>query len=60
MLRLLKKSGTLLITVPYGKYEEHGWLRNYDKHRWQELLGAARPRLRSVNSTSGSKPLQQG
>jgi hypothetical protein len=43
MLRLLKKSGTLLITVPYGKYEEHGWLRNYDQHRWQDLLGAARP-----------------
>jgi SAM-dependent methyltransferase len=43
MLRILRKGGVLLITVPYGKYEDHGWLRNYDQHRWQILLNIARP-----------------
>lgn len=41
MLRLLRNSGTLLITVPYGKFEDHGWLKNYDKKYWQNILDAA-------------------
>lgn len=42
MLRLLAKDGILLITVPYGKYEDNIWFRNYDKKRWQHLLDIAR------------------
>jgi SAM-dependent methyltransferase len=40
MIRLLAKNGTLLITVPYGRYEDHGSYRNYDGTRWQKLLGS--------------------
>jgi ubiquinone/menaquinone biosynthesis C-methylase UbiE len=43
MIRILKTGGKLLITVPYGRYEEYGWFRNYDKKHWQELLDTVRP-----------------
>lgn len=42
MMDLLVPGGRLLITVPYGKAEDHGWLRNYDRSRWQGLLEVAR------------------
>lgn len=42
MLRILKKDGALLITVPYGKFENHGWFRNYDARHWEELLSIVR------------------
>jgi hypothetical protein len=29
--RLLKPEGKLLITVPYGRYENHGWLQQFDE-----------------------------
>jgi len=29
--RLLKKDGILFLTVPYGKYENHGWLQQFDE-----------------------------
>jgi SAM-dependent methyltransferase len=29
--RLLKPRGKLYITVPYGRYENHGWLQQFDK-----------------------------
>jgi hypothetical protein len=41
MLRLLSNNGRLLITVPYGKLENHGWLRNYDCERWRKILDTA-------------------
>jgi len=28
--RLLKAGGKLFITVPYGRYEDHGWLQQFD------------------------------
>lgn len=28
--RLLKPGGKLLLTVPYGRYENHGWLQQFD------------------------------
>ncbi len=43
MIRILRRDGTLYISVPYGKYEDLGWLRNYDQARWQQLLAVARP-----------------
>jgi len=42
MLRVLAVGGHLLLTVPYGRYETHGWLRNYDEVTWQALLAIAR------------------
>lgn len=50
MMRILRKGGTLLLTVPYGKYEDHGWFRNFD----EQLLGrfvaqiAARASVRAL------------
>jgi len=43
MVRLLTPGGSLLITVPYGRYEDHGWHINYDVIRWKAVLDAARP-----------------
>jgi SAM-dependent methyltransferase len=43
MVRLTAPGGHLLITVPYGKFEDHGWLLNIDQERWQYLLAVARP-----------------
>ncbi len=42
MMRILKPGGTLLVTVPYGRYENLGWVINYDAGRWQELLRTVR------------------
>lgn len=38
MMRILRVGGTIYISVPYGRFEDHGWLRNYDKELWQRLL----------------------
>lgn len=46
MMRVLRIGGMLYLSVPFGKYEDHGWLRNYDRDRWQRLLGVARPGAR--------------
>ena len=42
MLGYLAPAGRLLVTVPYGKAENHGWLRNYDQQRWQDMVDKAR------------------
>lgn len=42
MLRLTRAGGTIYISVPFGKFEDRGWLRNYDSLHWQELLTPAR------------------
>lgn len=38
MIRVLKPGGKLLITVPYGKYEYHGFFSNLMKRCWREYL----------------------
>jgi SAM-dependent methyltransferase len=38
MIRLLRTGGKLLITVPYGKFEDHGWFRNYDAANIERLM----------------------
>ena len=43
MLRILAPGGQILITVPYGKFEDHGSHKNYDRDHWQMLLDIARP-----------------
>lgn len=43
MVRITHPGGCVLITVPYGKYENHGWFRNFDEDRLQELLSLVRP-----------------
>jgi SAM-dependent methyltransferase len=46
MTRILGAGGTLLVTVPYGRYEDHGWFRNFDA----KLLGRFVDRLRPLGS----------
>ena len=36
--RLLKPGGKALITVPYGVYEDHGWLQQFDSQRVETVL----------------------
>ena len=31
MLRITKPAGKILVTVPFGKFEDHGWFINYDR-----------------------------
>lgn len=38
MFRIVKNAGRILITVPFGAFENHGWLINYDERRLAELL----------------------
>lgn len=38
MVRILPRGGRLLVTVPYGKYENHTWFRNYDADHLRSLL----------------------
>jgi len=42
MFRLLSPAGKLLVTVPYGREEDHGWLRNYHRERWQNIIALTR------------------
>jgi SAM-dependent methyltransferase len=38
MVRILARGGRLLVTVPYGKYENHTSFRNYDGDHLRNLL----------------------
>jgi SAM-dependent methyltransferase len=42
MVRLLAPGGTLLLTVPFGRYEDFGWYINYDAVRWKAVLDPIR------------------
>ena len=42
ILRVLAAGGAALVTVPYGRAEDHGWFRQYGREHWQRLLGALR------------------
>lgn len=38
--RVLRPGGQLLLTVPFGRYEDHGWLQQYDQRRVEEIKQA--------------------
>ena len=38
MVRILAPGGRLLVTIPYGRYENHTWFRNYDDDHMRNLL----------------------
>lgn len=42
MIRILRPRGRLLITVPFGRYENHGWQIIYDQDRWKRLIEPVR------------------
>ncbi|WP_209691635.1 class I SAM-dependent methyltransferase [Methanomicrobium sp. W14] len=35
--RITKPGGKVVITVPYGKFQDYGWFIHYDKCRWDKL-----------------------
>jgi SAM-dependent methyltransferase len=42
MMRVLRPGGSLLLTLPYGRYENHGWFRNFDAAHLTALLDPVR------------------
>jgi len=38
--RILKPGGQLLLTVPFGRYEDHGWLQQFDRRRIDQVIEA--------------------
>lgn len=40
LMRSIKPGGRLLVTVPYGRREDDGWLRVYDESSWRKLVGS--------------------
>ncbi len=38
MARVLAPSGRVLISVPFGRREERGWMFQYDADSWEELI----------------------
>lgn len=43
LARVLRGGGRLLVTVPYGRREDHGWLRQFDRSDVERLVEAAQP-----------------
>lgn len=39
----LKKNGRLFITVPYGKYKNHGWFQVFDSHMMDSIVEIFNP-----------------
>jgi SAM-dependent methyltransferase len=42
MMRVLRPGGALLLTLPYGRFENHGWFRNFDAAHLDALLAPHR------------------
>ena len=38
LARWVAPGGRLLITVPFGRFEDHGWLINYDMEHLEALI----------------------
>lgn len=43
MRRVLKPGGSLFLTVPFGRYELHGWLQQFDSGMLSALISEFRP-----------------
>src|SRR5690606_35300687 len=48
LARLLRDGGRLLLSVPYGRYEDHGWLINYDAEHLDALVEASGLRVKDA------------
>lgn len=42
--RVLAPGGTILVSVPYGQREDHGWFRQFDRDDVERLTALAAPR----------------
>jgi SAM-dependent methyltransferase len=43
MRRILRPGASLLLSVPFGRYENHGWLQQFDSTMVAELISEFRP-----------------
>ena len=43
MRRVLKPGGSLLLTVPFGRYKHHGWQQQFDSGLLTALISEFRP-----------------
>ncbi len=41
MARWLRPDGRVLLSMPFGRFEDHGWLINYDKEHLTALIDAS-------------------
>jgi SAM-dependent methyltransferase len=60
--RVLVPGGRLLITVPFGRAERHGWLRQFDAEQLDELVDAAEPSQATVQvwrNRGGWQPVER-
>ena len=46
MLRILKKKGKLVLTLPYGKFQNHGWFINYDSELVNRLVNSQKDKIK--------------
>ena len=46
--RVVRPGGLLLVSVPYGRSEDHGWFCQFDRAAVERLVAMARPRGASV------------
>jgi len=48
--RVLAPGGRALITIPFGRGEDHGWFRQYDDAAWGALLGSSSLQVGEVST----------
>jgi SAM-dependent methyltransferase len=48
LVRVLRPGGRLLLTVPFGRAEDHGWLVQFDEQRLDDLVSSESPAQRST------------
>lgn len=41
--RVLKTGGTMYLTVPFGRYQDHGWFQVFDGHMIEQMVAEFRP-----------------
>ncbi len=46
--RVVRPGGRILVSVPYGRREDHGWFRQFDAEDVERLIAAFHPRRHSV------------
>jgi SAM-dependent methyltransferase len=46
--RVLQPGGRILLTVPFGRPEDHGWFLQFDGRRLEELIGSVAPAHRET------------
>ena len=46
--RVLKKDGTLFLTVPFGRYKNHRWFQIFDSKMLRNIIDQFKPQISSI------------